>query len=461
MPAPAAANRLTYDDDLFLRTRRVLGVPVVNQTIWRVPAPLDRDRLAALHRHLARGRLARVAVPPRVPGARPRWVRSGVVAPLVVDEAPVAPDAVLAWADAAVAGTDLDPVGGPGWALRAATTADGGTVLSFLTSHVVADGGAHLGAIVEAVRGETVPRLPVDDLAALETTRRDDLRDAAAQVGRAARGVATAVRRSRSPRPATPLEGAQRSEDTPPRRPAPGDEATYVVPTVVVDCPAEAWEAAARRHGGSANTLLIALTVEVLLATGRVEAGRPVRAAVPVNLREGAADLRSNATSGVSVAVPTTLVDGVGRVTDLAAVRDATRVELASRAAGTRHDPLEPLKPLLQVLPDRAVARLARDNAAPLCLASNLGELAEEYAAPLGARPSSVMMRSVTPGVTRGQMRRTRGGLSSWWSRHGDRATLSLVCLDPDLVPGPDGPARLRGTVLEAFARWEVPAEAW
>lgn len=450
-PPPARPNRLTYDDDLFLRTRRVLGVPLVNQTVWRLDAPLDdgaRARLDSLHTGLADGPLGRVVRLPRVPGARPRWVGSTAARPLVVETAPVAPDAVLAWADRA-AGTDLDPEHGPAWELRSAPLADGGTLLSYLTSHVLADGGLHVGAVTAAVHGEQLPRLPAGDVAS-QAPWRDDARDAAHQLRRAGAGAVRAWRqRGSAPAPTD----AQQSSDTPPRTPAPGDDAPYAVPTVVVDCDAAAWQTAADRAGGSANTLLIAITVETLLACGRAVAGRPVRVAVPVSLR-GPADLRSNATSGVSVTVPT---EPDGRVSDLAAVRDATRTELAARAAGTRHDPLEPVKPLLQVLPDRVVARLARDNAAPLCLCSNLGTLDGGFAAPLGTPAASVLMRSVTQGASRGVMRRTRGGLSSWWSRHGDVATLSVVCLDPDLADAD----RLRAAVLAALGRWEVPGRAW
>ncbi|NPC96339.1 hypothetical protein [Nocardioides sp. zg-DK7169] len=453
LPPPATrANRLTYDDDLFLRSRRVLGVPLVNQTVWRFSDPVDTARLERLHRGLASGRLARVARAPRVPGARPRWVPGATTAPLVVDTDAVAADDVLGWADRA-AHLPLDPEAGPTWALRAAPTSDGGYVLSYLTSHVVADGGAHLAAVVAAARGDQEPRLPVEDPAPHTGRRRDDVRDAAHQLRRAAAGGATAWRRSRTPRP--PLEG-QRSSDTPPRSPAPGDDTAYVVPTAVVDCSAQDWARAAAAGGGTSNSLLVAVGVEVLLGLGRAEAGRAVRVAVPVNLRTGSADLRANATSGVSIAVPTRRVDGVGRVTGLEQVRGATRRELAARSAGTRHDPLEPWQPLLQMVPDRALARLARDQSAPLCLCSNLGELDDDYRAPLGVEATSVMMRSVTPGATRGQMRRARGGVSAWWSSHGDRATLSVVCLDPEL------PAeRLTPLLLAACASWGVPATAW
>jgi hypothetical protein len=41
------------------------------------------------------------------------------------------------------------------------------------------------------------------------------------------------------------------------------------------------------------------------------------------------------------------------------------------------------------------------------------------------------MMRSVTQDVTPAMMRRTRGGVSTWWSRHGSTATLSVLAWTP------------------------------
>lgn len=454
LPEPATrANRLTYDDDLFLRARRALGIPLVNQTLWRFDTALDVAGVEAIRARLTTGPLARGVAAPRIPGARPRWVRSSVAAPLHVEPDPVPADQVLAWADR-MAAVDLDPVGGPGWALALARTEDGGALLSYLTSHVVCDGGAHLGAVIAAVEGTRVRRLPVDDPGLLQHRRRDDLRDVAHLARRSARGLVEARRVARGP--ATALD-AQQSSDLPVPAPAADDDLPFTIPTVVVDCSADAWEETARRHGGTANTLLMAVSAELVVALGRAQPGRPVRVAVPVSLR-GDDDLRSNATSGVSVAVPTELVAGVGRVTDLGAVRSALREQLSSLAAGTRRDVLEPLKPLLQMMPDRLLRRLARGNAAPLCLASNLGRLPTSYSQPTGTPPTSVMMRSVTQRVTRGMMRGTRGGITTWWSRHGDIATLSVVGLDPTHVPDADV---LGAATLAVLARWGISARPW
>jgi len=451
--SPAPTNRLTYDDDLFLRSQRVLGIPLVNQTVWRFPEPLDTDRLRTLHRRLATGPLGRRIVHSPVPGARDRWVRSSTSRPLGVRTTPVADDQVMAWADEA-ARTPLDPAHGPTWALAAATTASGEGLLSYLTSHVAADGGMHLGAIAAAATGERGPRLPVDDLATAQTRWRDDLRDAAGQWRDAARGLVAWRRLQRDPAP--PMQ-AQQSTDTPAAPPQPDDAVPHDPATVVVDCPAEQWHAAATAAGGTANTLFVAICTEVLLASGRVEAGRPVRVALPVSLR-GEGDLRSNASAGVSVAVPTAYVDGVGRVTDLAAVRAASRAEFAALTAGTRRDDLAPLKPLMQLMPDALARRVADHAASPLALASNLGRLDPVVAAPTGVPCSSAMMRSVPQGVTRGALRTRRGGVTSWWDEHDGTATLVVVGLDPDRFPDA---GTLRTWVADAYARWGLLPRFW
>lgn len=459
---PARGNRLTYDDDLFLRARRVLGIPVVNQTVWRLPGPVPEDWLGEVHAALARGPLTRLLVGPRVPGARARWVR-GVAPPLGPQEVDVPDEGVLAWADR-LAGVDLDPVLGPTWQLAAARTRGGEGLLSLVTSHVVCDGGLHVGAFVAAAGGRALPRLPVDDLGLLQVRRRADLRDALHRGRAAGRGVRTVLRQRRDGAPVVPDPGVVTSTS----RPAPpargGDDArAYRPPTVVVSTSAEAWERAARACGGTANSLLVAVAAEVLVEAGRVPAGAALKVALPVDTRspEVARDLRSNATTGVSVVVDT---DADGRVRDLATVRARSREAFAGLAAGRRADPLDPLKPLLQALPDRAMARLARSSAVPLCLASNLGTLTGRFRSPYGVPATSVLMRSVTQGVTPDLMRSRRGGLSTWWSRHAgpdggpDLVTQALLGLDPDCWPDADA---LRGHVAATYARWGLTADFW
>lgn len=453
---PARPNRLTYDDDLFWRARRVLGIPVVNQTVWRLPEPVPADWLAAFHRGFADGPLTRLAVRPSVPGARPRWVR-GVAAPLP-EVVPGLPGVdVLDWMDEAAA-VDLDPERGPTWSLAAATTVEGEGLLSLVTSHVVCDGGAHVGAAVaaaehasRAVAPAPARRLPVDDLAVLQVRRRHDARDALHRLRAAGRGVLEATR---APRPASTPDVLTSSTHppTPPRGGA--DAAPYRPPTAVVTTSAPAWHAAARAAGGTANSLLVALGVELLVRGGRVPAGASVKVALPVDTR-GADDLRANATTGVSIVVD---VDADGRVRDLAQVRTRSREAFAGLAAGTRRDPLEPVKPLLQLLPDVAVARLARGSAVPLCLCSNLGRLGPVLRAPYGVEADAVAMRSVTQNATPDLMRSRRGGLTSWWAEHGGTATHAVLGLDPDCWPDL---ATLQRHVREVYAGWGLTPSAW
>ncbi|MET0821872.1 MAG: hypothetical protein ABWY58_12975 [Aeromicrobium sp.] len=449
--APAATdNRLTYDDDLFLRSRRVLGIGVVNQSVWRFDRPIDADRLQRLRTTLADGPLGRTVRRSAVPCSRDRWVAAPDARSVHVERRALSPSDVLGWADERAA-VDLDPESAPAWELSAASTTDGGGVLSLLTSHVVSDGGAHVAAVTAAAGGVDIGRLPVDRPRA---TVRDDVGDGLRQLGGVVRGGAAAMRLARD---RVEVGDAQTSAQTPRRPDRDGDDRPYRPATVVVDCDADQWEQSARRHGGTANTLLVAVIVEVLLASGRVEPGRPVRVALPVSLR-GARDLRSNATSGVSVDVDTCVVDGIGRAPDLAAVRSACRREFSALADGTRRDTLTPLKPLLQMLPDRLVARLASTMTAPLCLCSNLGDLPAEFAAPLGVPATSVLMRSVTQDVTPSMMRRTRGGLNAWWSRHGPTVTLAVLGVDPDHFGSRDELARL---VQDTCRRWGIDARTW
>ena len=67
-------ERLTYDDDLFLRMECVLGVPVVNQIVWRFDSAVPLDALESMWQLLATGPLDRSVRRSAVPGARDGWI---------------------------------------------------------------------------------------------------------------------------------------------------------------------------------------------------------------------------------------------------------------------------------------------------------------------------------------------------------------------------------------------------
>ncbi|TYL46270.1 hypothetical protein FXB39_14030 [Nocardioides sp. BGMRC 2183] len=445
----ARANRLTYDDDLFLRARRVLGMPVINQILWRFPGEVATDRIEAFHRGLAASPWNRLAVPGRVPGARPRWVR-GVPSALRVETEPVPDHAVLEWGEGR-ASVQLDPVLGPTWEMTIARTVGGETLLSVVAGHEVCDGGSVLATIIAAAEGDPQRVLPVDGA---QVRRRDDLRDALHLGREALRGLG---RVRRSPAPVTDPEVlTSERQAAQPARGGPGAQ-PYRPASIAVTSEAAAWHRIAAEHGGSANTLLIALVVEVLTTARRVPPGASLKVALPVDTR-GADDLRSNATTGVSIVVDTDNVDGVGRVQDLARIRARSKEAFAGLAAGTRVDPLEPLKPLVQLLPDPLVRRLAGGSAVPLCLCSNLGRLPAAFQAPLGVPASAVLMRSVTQNVTPDLMRSRRGGITAWWNEHGPDVTLGLLGMDPDHWPDA---ATLRQDVATVYRRWGLEPRFW
>lgn len=433
----AVVNRLTFDDDLFLRSERVLGIPVTNQSVWRFDREIPTADLDELAHRLGTGRLGRLVARSPLPGARARWVPSATIPPVAVHPSALSRDDVLSWADDEAA-QRLDPVRGPGWRLAYAPTCAGGSVLSLVVSHVVGDGGVHVSSVVEAVRGISAGRPP-----SAQARSWDDVRDAGGQLLSAARGVLGALR---APKGSALPPGTQVSKT----RPLEGDDAPQRPPFVVFDCDADSWDAAAAARGGSANSLFVAVLTEILLVSGRVIPDAPIKVSLPVSDR-GEDDDRSNATTGVSIAVTP---DG-GRVTDLAAIRAASKRAFATATDPT---PARRLEPLVQLLPDALVAATAKNSPVPLCLCSNLGELPREFAAPTGFPATSIMMRSVTGGTSPALLRARGGGVTAWLTRTGRTLTLAVLALDPDHFPDT---AALRAHTANTLASWSVPAEPW
>jgi len=434
--ARADGDRLTFDDALFETMRRVLDTPVVSQTGWRFDTTLESTALARFHAALGRGPLARRLVRSRVPGARDRWTGSDAIAPLV-ESAPVTD--LGGWL-AEQAATPLDPEHGPAWSLAYAPLADGGSTLSFVTSHVVADGGLKLRALEAAATGRPIGVLPADGPT---SGRAGDLGDAVRQLATAARTLPGLVLPPRLPARRPTSRPASRAARTAPR---PDDDVPWTPPVVILDCPTDEWQWIAAADGGSANALLLALCAELAVRAGLAAPGETIDVASPVSTRTED-DLRSNASTGVSIPVP---LDAAGRVASLFDLRGTARevyAGLADRDAAA--DPLAAARAVLPLLPASVVRLLAPRWPAPRVLASNLGTLPAGVLSPTGVTAGSVLNRSLTPPTTRGAARRTGAGLSAWWGSTGTTATLCVAGADPDAFPDAD---TLR-THLEAVLR--------
>ncbi|MDI9925206.1 hypothetical protein [Rhodococcus sp. IEGM 1341] len=458
-------ERLTYDDDLFLRMECVLGVPVVNQIVWRFDRAVAPDALRSMWRMLAEGPIDRSVRRARVPGARDSWTAARRPADPVVIGPPIARAAVDRWIEdeAAVA---LDPIGGPAWRLSATSVEEGGTVVSLVGSHVVGDGGALTSAAAAALAGHAVPddflRVGLDDgpLSATAISRAD-LSDGLGRVGAALSGAAralgrTAVAAVRARSTASADASAGTPEGTGADRPraivAPA-EGAWTPSTVVVDCLSAEWSAAAANKGGSSNSLLVAVVLGILTGSGRVSTEDRVRVALPVSTRT-TGDRRANATSGVSIHVE----PGGAYLDDLGAIRAASKNAFRTQADRTVTTTFELLKPLMQLLPDAIVATLAASGSAPLCLCSNLGARGVALRTIGGLDATAVAMRSITQNTDVALLRRTGGGVSAWWNESGERATLCVTGLDPDSFPSKE---HLRGLVEVEFDRWGLTPEFW
>lgn len=436
--SPDRPERLTVDDDLFLRMEHALGVPVVNQAIWRLPGRVDPGEFAELGGALSGGRLARLVNRTPFP-QRDRWIHTPSAGAHAVCGEAIAAHEIPAWARRQ-AEIGVDAVVGPAWRLTAVHVDDTGeTVVSWVNSHVVADGGAVITGIEEAVVGGTF------DTADARAGVGDAVRDGARTLLRAADAARALV----MSRPTTPTRPPAPPVEPLPATGQPGVPAPS--PSVVVTVDETEFDSAAAAVGGTANTLSTAVVIGVLEATGRVADGDEIPVGLPVSTRTPG-DRRANATTGATALYRLS----AARHRDLRPLRAASKAAFA--AVSDEPGALELLGRIAQPFGDSIVARLAADARAPLCLASNLGSLGNDFAGLGFGRPGPVAMRSMTLGATPEVLRRMDGGISGWSSRSAGLVTLCLTALDPVRVP--DEPT-LRGLVAEELGRWRLPVTLW
>ncbi|GAB2563756.1 hypothetical protein [Nocardia heshunensis] len=447
----AVLNRLTADDDLFLKLHDLYGNALVNQLAWRFDEPLDEAVLQRFHAHLAHGFLARRVMTTSVPFARPWWVSAAVSEPLDYQDEPVPEDSVLDWFFAQ-SRVQFDPITGRVWRLSAAPTTSGGTLLSLVTSHVSSDGGAVLYAVGDALR-----RLDAGDAPDIATSSgrlvgvtpatglvRNHLADGLGQLRAAARSLRTAfasrnvTEPERNPRPADPLRLV-------------GDR--YSAADLVVEVSAADWNSVAKAHDGTANGLLVGVAVGVFGRSGRVADGSAVRVDIPHSMR-GLDDPRGNATTGLPIAVPYRK----GEHTDLRGVRTAIKQAARAYADPATTPALQHLQPVQQMLPKFVLGYFSRTAKAPECLCTNLGETGQGVATIAGVRARSVLMRPVVCTGETDLFRRLEIGLNLSWSSDGETVTLAITGADPDRFPTR---AALREYVLDEFESWGLSPRFW
>lgn len=415
-------------DEIFLRRHHGYGVPIVMQGVWRTADVVDAAVLESVHDALSRGALGRRVVRPRIPGARPRWEASTEARPLRYAQIPV--DDVVQWADAQ-ADVDVDPEFGPGWALSAAPVAGGGTVLSLVCSHVVADARGLAAAVDSALTGRPPAPVPL---------RTWDVADAVRTVGtvliggaRASLGLLFSARRRRELREFVEANPGPRPERT---------HLTTRTCTAIVDVDATEWDAAAAAEGGTANGLFLALVTAIADAAG---VPMPLHISVPVDTRN------SDAVDNAMV-----ITEVVATPTDsLSDIRRSSREAFAARPMGA---PSGFPEETVQILPDRIAARLTAGAGELDALCSNIGRLPDALALLGPYRTTGVATRAMHPGISADRPARTTTHLSAYLCTCDGRYTLSLVGIDPDHF---DSGEQLRDLVVSELATRGLTAHSW
>lgn len=441
---PDRPERLGPDDDLFVRMECVLELPVVNQVVWRLPKRMTREHFTALGQSLAAGRLSRLVKRTPFP-LRDRWIHTPSAGIFQFHDGEIPMSEVASWARAQAEAAAVDCVNGPAWQLTATgITETGGTAVSWVSSHVIGDGGAVVTGVQEVLQGRQFDTHNPDG--GLIDAVGEGISSLAASTQAAARLV-RGTSGSPPTRPPAPAVSTWAPASTPPG----ADGRPTTSPTVIVGVDAEQFDCVAAEVGGTANTLFTAIVIGVLQRSGRVADGDVIPVGLPVSTRTPD-DRRANATIGATARYPINRE----RYRDLTSLRAESKSAYTAASAGPGK--LALLGIFAQPLGDRIVRRLAANSRAPLCLASNLGRLSDDFASLGTGAVGEVAMRSVTLGASPETLRRMDGGISGWSSRSAGVVTLCVTALDPDRVPTDQ---RLTELVLEELNQWQLRFSVW
>ncbi|GGG12843.1 hypothetical protein GCM10007304_28540 [Rhodococcoides trifolii] len=442
--------RLQDQDFTYWFLKEAFGWSVVLQLAWTFDTAPSTNALERMNRALADGSLNRRIVRSKVPLARPRWVRSTLRPTLIVDDDAIDEVDGQDWAAHDLATTHLDAESGTPWRLRGVATTTGGYVLSLTCLHLVADGRSLTFAAQAAMSGSLDRADGGTDNGSIAL----DVVDAATQVIGAVAGVGRAIITGAT----SGRGGSEGSSATAPRVPARtpvADRApTATGSWAVVSAATDEWERAAKEHGGTANSLFVAVVAGALWASGYATDGSAVKVGIPMSLR-GNGDDRANATGGVSVV----LRERPRPATDLTEIRRLCKDAFTALARGRRPAMIH-LQRLLQVLPLSVVTSvvMSGESGMPDAMVSNLGTFDDSVLDLGGTRAESVAFRGTAQGVDPARPHRFGEGLQSWLLEADGTTTFAVLAFDEEHVPDAQ---RLRELLSAELTGWNVPHRFW
>lgn len=378
---------------LALRAGRV-GPNLPHMGIFlRFPDRLSREELIAEIDRIAEipYGVGRRIVPPRFRGGRHRWKAIVERPPYEISEDTVADgDELTRWMNSHL-GVRLDPEFDAGWAACSTYIDDGGTALLIVLHHLFGIAGGILGAFYGAEGVDpTVNTTGLRFVPENHFSRADELRALRDRFVLGTIGLVKLVAslprlalgrlRKQSPDPSAPkpIKGPRRLDPTRGELSADRDCALAFVP-------ATEWDGHARELGGSGNTLLAAVCINLLrrarIARGG-DSGRPIQILVPVDLSErddlNRLGLRSSAPSGENAMTTAAVVveGGAPRHDDLRDLR--ARMKAAYEADADDTPVIRGAGDAMRLVPEAITYRAAERAAKTFdgC-ASNVGRLPE------------------------------------------------------------------------------------
>lgn len=442
-------DRLSLLDQAAFLTMRATGLGQLMQAVWVYEHDVNLDELRRFHRDLGHGLLGRRIERSSLPFGRHRWVSSlGPPSDIDVDECPRPRTELNDWIDERTQ-IPVDPEAGPGWHLGVLPLTDGATAVSLVISHCLADGLGALLTIADAAKGNPrdlgypSPRSRTR-LAAVVSDARQIALDAPT-IARALVAVARiAFRRGRELARAAALHSTAEHPG--------GEGEVVVVPVVTLFIDPDHWDARADALGGTGYSLLAGLAAKLgdHMGRARAEDGN-VTLLIPISDRTGD-DTRANAMPFAAVDVDPTQV-----TRDLSGARVAVRQAIKT----LRDEPDETLQvlPLIQLVPDRAVHRLAEVYLGTADLpvsCSNLGNVDPAVGRPDGTDAEYVILRGLNQGVSRRVLEQTRGQLSLVSGQIGGRIALSVSAYRPGAMNNRDGLRQLVVRTLSEFGITDV-----
>ncbi|WP_228819042.1 hypothetical protein [Nocardia transvalensis] len=441
MSAPVYVN---LTDKGFLRLHRGNGTPVIGQILAVLDHRLTDEQLISMYRLRTAGSSMRRVYRPIVPFARWRWVPTDTALPLTVERAAIDEVDVLAWANEQ-AQFPLDPAGGYGWRLSAVPLRSGGMAVSIIADHAIADGHAGLMGLT----GMVDPEFATKDGLGKVVDLRGDLADGMRRSVLVARQAASELRRAaRDPQHRAAIGRALLTRE-PVVEPEPmGWRET----SVVVSIDAQHWKQVAARHGGTSNTLYLALAADTLRRCSLIGPDTPLVLATAVRLLREHNQHDSNSFSRVPVPVQREWLDR----RELDPIRRMSKAAFANAnevGSGAVSRPRNMPPDLIDVLPAGVVDRLVEPPPITIGMCSNMGVLDPFVPKDMRANggPSLFVARGAFQKLDTRRAARQPIALASWYSEYGGRVQWVLEGLKPEMAQSDSELAALARDIAESW----------